>query len=503
MLKLNIWKFDVNEGVLIMNNNNDNKDIIETMKNIAMSEQKANENLGITYEYNEENRKKLWDSKEDKENYKEEVFDNKETYVDPISGKTLHKSEKAAQNKYHMRNDKGEKVSKKWAEHSAETDHINSIKAIHDITKYNPFLTDEDLKEILNTKDNYRILSKSDNASKGSQSDWDIILNPNNDLDLDAKMKIIKEKIRADFTLQNKLTNRTLKNMGKEFVNGSKETLYNSLIPLTVESINKIFKVINGDETIEEAGKELKKTVLDVAVAGGKNRLILDVINSIIQKSSNENIKKLSRGNLLGGIVTVAMIVNEAAIKYLNGEIDSNEFVNEIGVKGVTLLGGLIGGSLGSELGTILGAIGGTIIAPGAGILIGGVVGKVIGELLGTIVTSVACGTIISIIDTSKHLDDYKLVENKVKRIETEALREMKKQRDKFRTIVEENYKHWDDEIYGGFNMILTCACKEVFDLQGVTDGLDKILNVFGKNVAFKNIDEYEAQLSSTLKLNF
>ena len=172
------------------------------------------------------------------------------------------------------------------------------------------------------------------------------------------------------------------------------------------------------------------------------------------------------------------MIVNEAAIKYLNGEIDSNEFVNEIGVKGVTLLGGLIGGSLGSELGTILGAIGGTIIAPGAGILIGGVVGKVIGE-------------IISIIDTSKHLDDYKLVENKVKRIETEALREMKKQRDKFRTIVEENYKHWDDEIYGGFNMILTCACKEVFDLQGVTDGLDKILNVFGKNVAFKNIDQY------------
>ena len=124
---------------------------LDAMVTLSNATQIANSNLGITQEYNKENRDKLWDSTKGKAEYKDNQFGDKQTYNDPITGKILHKSQKASQNKYHMRNEDGELVSSKWAEHSAETDHVNALKDVHDRVKHNPFLTDDDFKEIMNS----------------------------------------------------------------------------------------------------------------------------------------------------------------------------------------------------------------------------------------------------------------------------------------------------------------------------------------------------------------
>lgn len=50
---------------------------------------------------------------------------------------------------------------------------------------------------------------------------------------------------------------------------------------------------------------------------------------------------------------------------------------------------------------------------------------------------------------------------------------------------------------------MLICACKETFDLSGVTEGLDNVLGLFGKEATFHNISEYENQLDQTIVLNF
>lgn len=54
-----------------------------------------------------------------------------------------------------------------------------------------------------------------------------------------------------------------------------------------------------------------------------------------------------------------------------------------------------------------------------------------------------------------------------------------------------------------GFDQMLICACKETFDLSGVTEGLDNVLGLFGKEATFHNISEYENQLDQTIVLNF
>lgn len=470
-------------------------DYIEVAQMHRTVEASANNGLGITQEYNKENRDRLWDSTKGKADYKEKVFGDKQTYKDSVSGKTLHKSQKAAQEKYHMKNKDGENISSKWAEHTAETDHINSIKSVHDVAKHNPFLTDDDFKEIINSDENYRILSKSDNTSKGEKSDWEFLREKKGEISTEGKAQIAKEKIGSDVALGTKFAKKTVQNAGSEFVSGASDTLVKSAIPLTTEAVRKMIKVAQGEESLGDAARDMGKITMNVAVAGGKNRLLMDVVTHELSNGKNTVLKNFVKSSEFAQIIAVATIVQESAIRYINGEIDGKEFVDEVGEKGTVLVVGMIGGQVGQEIGSIIG----TVLLPG----IGTGVGIVVGEILGTIITTVACSAITTIYHTRKHLNDYKLTESQIKRLESDALKEMENQRLKFREIVEREYKVWDETIQKGFDQILRCACEETYNLQGVTEGLDRILSVFGKEVAFKTLDDYEKQLDMPLKLSF
>lgn len=484
----------------------DNKEKNTILDNVVLTstmEQTANESLGITQEYNKENRNKLWDSEKGKAAYKEKVFGDKQTYQDPISGNVLYKNQKAAQNKHPMKNEEGENISSAWAGHSAETDHINALKDVHKIARHDPFLTDEDFKEIMNSEENYRILPKSLNTSKGDKSDWQLITDKDSDISSEGRLQMAKEKVRADITLQGKFAVRTAQNMGKEFVSGATDTLVNSAIPLTAEAVRRMVLVAQGKQSFKEAATDMGKTVVNIAVVGGTKQLTVDAISAQLANSQSEILKNIAGSGDVAKIIAVAAIVQESAVKYINGEITGEEFIEEVGEKGVTMVAGMIGGQVGMEIGGVIGGIIGTITLPGIGTVSGMVAGEAVGRMLGTVITTVACSAIVSFVHASRHLDDYKLKEHQIRKLESEALREMEQQRNEFRHLVEQQYKLWDDTMMNNFNQVVTCACKETFDIQGVTDGLANILSLFGKDVAFKNLAEYENQLDMPLTLSF
>lgn len=473
-----------------------NETVLETIVNVSMVEQRANENLGITQEYNKENRDKLWDSTKSKREYKDKIFGEKNTYEDPISGKTLHKSQKAAQQKYHMKNQDGENVSAKWAEHSAETDHVVALKDAHDTAKNNPFLSDDDFKEIMNTDENYRLLSKSMNASKGDKSDI-----KNSSLSVQGKLEDAKGKAKADVALQAQFAARTVKNMAGEFVSGAADTLAATAIPLTVESVRKMVEVANGEKTFGDAAKEMGKVVVETSVVGGTNKLLVHAVTTQFLNSTNPMLRNLAECGGVPQIIATTVIIKESAMRYINGEIDGQEFVEEVGEKGTHMVAGMIGGAVGKEIGFWFGAAMGTAILPGAGTVAGAVAGEVIGNILGTIITTVACSAIISAYRISKTVDDYKIKERQMRRLEAEAVREMENQRNIFKSIVEKENKERDRQVMEGFDELLGCACETTFDINGVIEGLDKVMAVFGKSVRFHTIGEFEAQLSQSLKI--
>lgn len=319
-----------------------------------------------------------------------------------------------------------------------------------------------------------------------------------------------KEKIKSDVVLTGKFATKTVENAGKEFVAGAKDTVIGSVIPLTTEAIRKLINVAQGKESLEEAAKDMGKITVNVAVVGGTNKLLVDIASSQLQNSKSSILRNIAGSNGVSQIVSVAAIVQKSAIKYINGEISGTEFIEEVGIKGTTMVAGMIGGQIGRELGGIIGATIGSTALPGIGTGVGYIAGEVIGQLLGVIITTVACSAIIyfynggkSLYNTYKHLNDYKLKENQVRKLESEALKEMENQRKKFREIVENEYKMWDETIQSGFEKILINACEETYNLAGVTEGLDKILSLFGKKVKFSTIEEYENQLDMPLKLSF
>lgn len=195
-----------------------------------LDEENSKNEYGVTKEYNQLNRNKLWDSDSGKKNYKKKVFQNKKTYRDPLTGQELHLSQKASQNKYHMKNKNGENISSAWAGHAPETDHIVSLKEIHNRTKNNPFFTDQDLKEAANQDYNYRVTSKKFNASKGEKSDIKIALAKNNSLTLKGRQRILREKLNAEMHLNTRIAMQTASNMGNEFLHGARDSLSDSLV---------------------------------------------------------------------------------------------------------------------------------------------------------------------------------------------------------------------------------------------------------------------------------
>ncbi len=475
----------------------------EAVKNANRMKQEANQNLGITQEYNAENRQKLWDSTKAKSDYKDMVFAGKETYLDPISGNVLHKSQSAAQKKYHMRNADGEIVSHKFAQHTANTDHVNSLKATHQNAKHNPFLTDDDFKEIMNAKENYRILSQKDNASKGEKSDYAFILDKDKNISSSGKKKIAEQKVRSDIYLQGAFAARTAQNVGSEFVSGAKTNLRNSAAVLGVQGLRSLADAKKEDRDLQEVIQEFSQTVLDTAVTGGKDRLLLDVVNHKLLNSKNKFLQEIAQKNELAQILAMSACVKDSLIRYLDSEIDMKEFLGEVSEKGTMMVVGMLGGELGKDIGMFVGGMIGTLICPGAGTVNGILVGEVVGEVLGVVITTITCNAISTVCNTLRGLDDYKKKAAKIRQLEREALAEMKNQQEDFCDFVQNENRKWDETVQRGLDAILLNACETMYDLEGVTKGLDQVLSLFGKSVAYKSIEEYEANLDQVLELNF
>ena len=446
--------------------------------------------------------------------YKEERYGDKKSRIDDYTGERIFKG-----------NNRDAKY-KHPTHKTSDTDHITPIRVVQ---KRYKLLTKEQQKILVNNeKHNFATTNSKLNRSKGDLENHQYVMRQlkrgdPEDLKTSAKMlkkqfnsrvqmdaqatsmyaKNVKDAVAPKATLLAKQTANTAKSAGNSFAKGATDTIVDSAIPLTAEAVRKLCKVASGEESLKEASKDMGKIVVDVAVVGGAKNILLDAATKQMQNSQNKVISKFANSNGVTQIIAVAAIVQESGVKYINGEIDGQEFIEEVGAKGATMVAGMIGGTVGREIGTYLGAIAGTVVLPGTGTAVGAAAGRVIGEILGTIITTVACSAIISIYNISKRLNDYKLKESQIRRLESEALKEMEHQRGKFRRIVECEYNYWDEEIETGLNSVLSSACEETFNLQGVTDGLDRILALFGKSVAFKNLEEYEAQLDAALKLKF
>ena len=226
-------------------------------------------------------------------------------------------------------------------------------------------------------------------------------------------------------------------------------------------------------------------------------------MNHKLLNSKNKFLQEIAQKNELAQILAMSACVKDSLIRYLDSEIDMKEFLGEVSEKGTMMVVGMLGGELGKDIGMFVGGMIGTLICPGAGTVNGILVGEVVGEVLGVVITTITCNAISTVCNTLRGLDDYKKKAAKIRQLEREALAEMKNQQEDFCDFVQNENRKWDETVQRGLDAILLNACETMYDLEGVTKGLDQVLSLFGKSVAYKSIEEYEANLDQVLELNF
>ena len=315
-------------------------------------------NVGITKEYNTENRRKLWDDSEAKEAAKQKKLNGKKTYEDPVSGKTLHKynyADNAVKRKY------GED---KWIDHGMETDHIIALKEGHRRYKYNPFLSNEDFKKIMNMPANHRVISKRINTQMGEMDDIKYLMGKNSSSVMTPKGKAIfaGQKIGAEIAVNTAVVGKSAENAAILYASGAFENMKSeeTIAYLMTESIRNIVMVANEQKSKDDAINDLKSSLKNHVKAGGESYIFAAIASTI---SNNADEKLLEIGNEMMPYITVAKVIGDSCMGYLSGEIDADEFSAQIVSKTVTMVSAKVGKIVGSAIMPVGGAVVGSMIA--------------------------------------------------------------------------------------------------------------------------------------------
>lgn len=413
-------------------------------------------NLGITKEYNQINRNKLWDSASRKKAHKEKIFGEKATHYDTITGEILHKSRTAAQKKYHMRVD-GKNNSSAWAKHATNTDHIVPLKTLHKRFHKNPFLSDKDLNQIANQDANYREVSQHFNTQKGDKSDLSIALDPNSDLTLKGRSELLKGKVNAELILNSEIAAKTVQNASKVFAKGAQNALAASAIPLVIRGSQDLLRVANREMTIKDAVDDLGTLGISIAASGGSIRIASVALSTALKDNSNLLIKRISDANQLSTILVISSIIVRATGKYLDGEVDTSGFFQEITESGMFLVSGM----LASKATVALLGNGATVV-----------------PVLAAMIASTACSEIYSY---AKKVAEETKRNEEIRCIAAAATSAIKEQQDELYRILKKDHKQWAQQMTDIFQIIAEGISNT--DLKRINDALQQLMCAYGSHV--------------------
>ena len=136
--------------------------------------------------------------------------------------------------------------------------------------------------------------------------------------------KLVGDHAKAKVSITANTTVRTVNNMGNEFKSGAVNSLELSAIPLMVEGVHNLYLVANGEKKFEEAAKDMGKLTTNIALTGGGRQVITTGLDNTLKNKSSELLKKIGNSNQVTQIITIALILKDSVIKYVNGEIDWN-----------------------------------------------------------------------------------------------------------------------------------------------------------------------------------
>lgn len=403
-------------------------------------------NLGVTSEYIRKN----YDSQFARKAFHDSQFGEGKVVIGP-NGEMLHRSQAAARNKYG-----GDRASY----HQAQADHIDPVSNVYKRHKDNPFLADEDIKEVVNRDSNFQEISRHENASKQDISELQKGIESR---DLGRIAKGLKAQIETDALLAGCSVKNAagavldiVKNKGGEAINTGAQT---ALVALTVSGLHNLASLASGEKDLETALKDVAIDTASSFVSGTGLKMTQEVVTGMANVMGANQVADFVAGGIPVAEIAAVVMTARCVKQYLDGEISGEGCAVQILTNGAGVL------------------------AYQFGALIGGPAGAVVASIITTQITN-------SILEYRQEQKINRARDAEISRVLSHAMAEIAHQRDLLEGYVTEELKRWDNTIQTGFGIILHSATEE--NCFGVVHGLNVILALFNTQVLYPNLEDFD-----------
>ena len=426
--------------------------------------QKAAEKAAKPSEYT--GNRNLYDSEVAKRRAKDRAFANGQRPVDPYLKTELFRTIEEARNAH----------PDTWPDYVAEIDHTVPVEKIFEMLKNNPFLTNDDIRDIVNCDENLSVMSRRINNAKRNRTNQELVdareYRESKGLDWsdDAKESLISRGQKAENSVVQKAQNRTNE---REFELGHEAGMagaeYAGVTGLTMSGINNVTALLNGEKSAEEAIADTVAQSGKAAVDGYVMSSSLTVLGRKMSSSSSKFIRNLAEANVPGKVVTAVMVTGDTLAKWGSGEITTQECMIELGDKGLNM------------------ATMGYFMAIGQAAIPIPIVGGAIGAMVGSTLTSGYYQELIHILKDREveHQERMRLI------AESEQAAEETRQ---FNEQLRQYRDQYFAECHEFFDTTLSTMqfAYETGDADGVIHAANKITEKLGGKVQYETVDEFE-----------
>lgn len=416
--------------------------------------------------------RQLFDYGKAKRIAKKMKFSSGKTVKDPYTGEKLFRRKHDAKQIY----------GKDWQRHLAEADHVVPLHKIFKECEKNPFLTNEDIKEIANSQENLEVISRKLNNAKRDRTNEefyrDEAYQKDKGINLSKKSrdKAIKDGKIAQDSIDWKFKVRTAKNVCHEFHrSGTLAAAEAAKVAGGVAAVYNIVDVINGKKSPKEAIKDVVKVTgtsyATTYVTCGSVSVASQHASRYLLVSEKSMLRMFGKAGVPEKIVSTFLATQGIVKDYIAGNITAVECIVQLGETGIASY--------------TAGAVG-TVLIPV----------PVIGTAIGAMIGNALAGSLFTA--WSRTLKSAKLAREERIRIEKECeecIRHINEYSRQLDEITEQYFKEHRKVFQEALGDMVSGL--KVDDANGYISGANKITRQLGGQVYFQNMNEFDDLMKS------
>ena len=234
-----------------------------------------------------------------------------------------------------------------------------------------------------------------------------------------------------------------------------------------ISAVVNVVALVKGDKDAGEAILCVVKDTAGAAATGYVTGAGGAALKATMQNSGSAVVRTLSKSNLPSQLVVATIETVKTLGRYLNGEIDGEQCLEELGEKGT----GMVGGAMGAAVGT----------------LIAGPIGTVVGSMVGYMLATSCYGELLGALRGAKLARAERI---RVERECEEAIRLIRQYRAEMEEYIADYLADHTAAFHSAFTMMKHAA--GVGDIDGFIDGANAVTRKLGGKPRFESMREFD-----------